>query len=147
MAKEVKSRLQLKQDTYENWKKATGFIPLFAEPIWVTDTNQIFLGDGKTSAAELVDLVELAFVAGETLTDYILIETSRAIAAEEALNESLALKANANEVYSKVDADATFATFNAEFITVDDIDTICGSPIQEEMLEDNSGGGQTLIIS
>lgn len=34
-----------------------------------------------------------------------------------------------------------------ELITTDDIDTICGQTIEEEMLEENSGGGQTLIIS
>lgn len=63
MAKEVKSRLQFKRDTYDHWKQAVGFIPKFAEPIWVTDKNQIFLGDGLTSASDLVDLQDLAFNA------------------------------------------------------------------------------------
>lgn len=55
MAKQIKARMTQKIDTYENWLKATGFIPMEGEIILVSDfRHPTVVGDGISSAAELV---------------------------------------------------------------------------------------------
>ena len=54
----IKTRIQLKNDTEENWNKATGFIPLQGELIiYLTDEvhpfSRIKVGDGVTPVTEL----------------------------------------------------------------------------------------------
>lgn len=54
MAKEVNARIVQKNDSSENWEKATGFIPNFGEFFLVNDyACPIVIGDGKTPASEL----------------------------------------------------------------------------------------------
>lgn len=54
----IKTRIQLKNDTEENWNKATSFIPLKGELIiYLTDEAHPFsrlkVGDGVTPVTEL----------------------------------------------------------------------------------------------
>ena len=49
----IKTRVQMKADTAENWSKAEGFTPLAREPIFYTDTGEIKLGDGETNVNDL----------------------------------------------------------------------------------------------
>lgn len=55
MSNNVKSRIQMKADTSENWKTAgnNGFIPLKNEAIFYTDKNNMKLGDGVTNINQL----------------------------------------------------------------------------------------------
>lgn len=58
MANTIKTRIQLKCDTEENWNKALHFIPLKGEPIiYSTDEAHPFfrikVGDGITNIIEL----------------------------------------------------------------------------------------------
>lgn len=56
MAKNMNARIAHKHDTLENWKKATGFIPMLGEFFLVDDISiPLVLGDGETSADQLVD--------------------------------------------------------------------------------------------
>ena len=55
MAKEIKARFAQKIDTYENWLKATSFIPASGEIIIVSNYNNLILsGNGNQSAATIV---------------------------------------------------------------------------------------------
>ena len=49
----IKTRLQLKRETSENWAKATNFIPKEGEPILYTDLNMVKFGDGVTAVNDL----------------------------------------------------------------------------------------------
>ena len=51
--KTLKTRIQIKGDTAENWAKATNFIPLKNEPILYTDLGKIKYGDGVTNVNSL----------------------------------------------------------------------------------------------
>lgn len=56
--KEIKTRIILKHDTEENWRKAESFIPRLGEVIiYDTDTNNTYarckIGDGTTPVNEL----------------------------------------------------------------------------------------------
>ena len=58
MANTIKSRVQLKNDTEENWNKAIRFIPLRGEPvIYLADEAHPFfrvkIGDGMTNVINL----------------------------------------------------------------------------------------------
>ena len=55
MAKQINARIVNKNDTLENWRKATGFVPLKGEILTVTDTTprSVMIGDGVTPASEL----------------------------------------------------------------------------------------------
>lgn len=49
--KAIKTRVQMKRDSSENWSRATGFKPLEGEQIFYTDLNKIKVGkyqDGTT---------------------------------------------------------------------------------------------------
>lgn len=52
----VKTRIQMKHDTKENWDKATSFAPLEGESIFYTDKNILKIGDGNTPLSELPSL-------------------------------------------------------------------------------------------
>ena len=51
--KQVKTRIQQKHDTSENWGKATSFIPLKGEIIVYDDLGRIKVGDGTKTVANL----------------------------------------------------------------------------------------------
>lgn len=51
--KEIKTRIQNKNDTSENWAKAVNFIPLKGEIIIYNDTLQFKIGDGTTLLSQL----------------------------------------------------------------------------------------------
>ena len=54
--KTIKTRIQMKHDTKENWDKATSFAPLVGESIFYTDKNILKIGDGNTPLSELPSL-------------------------------------------------------------------------------------------
>ena len=74
--KQFNTRIQLKGDILENWKKATGFIPKENEFLLVTDTGGTLRGDGVTSAAVL------AGINGEP-TQYFQMPTSDIISVDD----------------------------------------------------------------
>lgn len=51
--KQVKTRIQQKHDTSENWGKATSFIPLKGEIIVYDDLGRIKVGDGMKTVSNL----------------------------------------------------------------------------------------------
>lgn len=51
--KEIKTRIQNKNDTSENWAKAVNFVPLKGEIIIYNDNLQLKIGDGKTLLSQL----------------------------------------------------------------------------------------------
>lgn len=51
--REVKTRIQNKNDTSENWAKAVNFIPLKGEIIIYTDKRLQKIGDGVTPVNDL----------------------------------------------------------------------------------------------
>ncbi len=54
MAKNVNARVVQKHDSLENWKKATGFVPMKGEFFLVDDYDYpVIIGDGVTPASEL----------------------------------------------------------------------------------------------
>ena len=56
MAKNTNGRTAFKNDSSENWKKATGFIPEPGEFFLVNDEAcPIVIGDGVTPASELCE--------------------------------------------------------------------------------------------
>ena len=58
--KSIKTRVQMKRGTAEEWGKATGFTPLEGEYIFYTDLNKTKVGK-KDSAGNLIPLSQLAF--------------------------------------------------------------------------------------
>lgn len=54
--KTMKTRIQMKHETKENWDKATSFTPLEGESIFYTDKNILKIGDGNTLLSELPSL-------------------------------------------------------------------------------------------
>lgn len=67
--KEIKTRIQNKNDTSENWAKAVNFIPLKGEIIIYNDTLQFKIGDGKTLLSQL-EFVDKEFTAEEVSSLY-----------------------------------------------------------------------------
>ena len=67
--KEIKTRIQNKNDTSENWAKAVNFIPLKGEIIIYNDTLQFKVGDGKTLLSQL-EFVDKEFTAEEISSLY-----------------------------------------------------------------------------
>jgi hypothetical protein len=76
--KSVKTRVQMKRDSYENWERATGFKPLEGEQIFYTDLNKVKVGKYKDGTTEeqkksanhtdyLMLLSELDFLDADTL--------------------------------------------------------------------------------
>lgn len=51
--KEIKTRIQNKNDTSENWAKAVNFIPLKGEIIIYNDALRFKVGDGTTLLSQL----------------------------------------------------------------------------------------------
>lgn len=51
--KVISARFQCKNDTSENWAKATNFIPLKGEMIYYTDLDKFKIGDGTTKLSTL----------------------------------------------------------------------------------------------
>lgn len=62
--KEIKTRIQNKNDTSENWAKAVNFVPLKGEIIIYNDTLQFKIGDGKTLLSQL-EFVDKEFTTEE----------------------------------------------------------------------------------
>ena len=62
--KEIKTRIQNKNDTSENWIKAVNFVPLKGEIIIYNDTLQFKVGDGKTLLSQL-EFVDKEFTTEE----------------------------------------------------------------------------------
>lgn len=64
MAKTLNARFAQKNDSLENWKKATGFIPQKGEFFLVNDYEfPLVIGDGETPASELCLTPFLSFVS------------------------------------------------------------------------------------
>lgn len=61
--KNIKSRIQLKYDTLENWKKAKNFIPYKGEICIYSDGPQMKIGDGETK------INDLPFVINELISE------------------------------------------------------------------------------
>ena len=60
----IKSRIQLKTDTYENWGKATGFTPKKGEAVIYQAEGQmtnIKIGDGSTAVTSLPFILEIDY--------------------------------------------------------------------------------------
>ena len=68
MSKALNARVALKQDTLANWLTAKNWIPMLGEPLYVTDKNLLFIGDGVTTAAALVTKTDRAFYPGKAET-------------------------------------------------------------------------------
>jgi hypothetical protein len=51
--KNIKSRIQLKYDTLENWEKAKNFIPYEGEICIYSDILSLKIGDGETKIKDL----------------------------------------------------------------------------------------------
>ena len=69
MAKQINARIVQKNDSLENWKKATGFIPEKGEFFLVNDYNfPIIIGDGKTRASELCKEPLIDSISDEKIT-------------------------------------------------------------------------------
>lgn len=69
MAKQVNARIAQKIDSLENWKKATGFVPLEGEFFLVNDRDcPISIGDGKIPASTLSNKALFDKVSEERLT-------------------------------------------------------------------------------
>ena len=114
MANVVKynSRVVMKHDTKAHWDLAVNFIPLAGEIIVYDDLKKIKVGDGVTKVNDL------KFI-GENEGNYV------SYSQAQSLTDAQKLQARNNiDVYSKSEID------NYEFITVDDIDAICGTIIQ-----------------
>ena len=62
--KEIKTRIQNKNDTSENWAKTVNFVPLKGEIIIYNDTLQFKIGDG-TSLLSQLEFVDKEFTAEE----------------------------------------------------------------------------------
>ena len=62
--KEIKTRIQNKNDTSENWIKAVNFVPLKGEIIIYNDTLQFKIGDGTTLLSQL-EFVDKEFTTEE----------------------------------------------------------------------------------
>lgn len=62
--KEIKTRIQNKNDTSENWAKAVNFVPLKGEIIIYNDTLQFKIGDGTTLLSQL-EFVDKEFTTEE----------------------------------------------------------------------------------
>ena len=62
--KEIKTRIQNKNDTSENWIKAVNFVPLKGEIIIYNDTLQFKIGDG-TSLLSQLEFVDKEFTTEE----------------------------------------------------------------------------------
>ena len=54
--KTIKTRLQMKNDSKENWDKATSFEPKLGEPIFYSDKNILKIGDDKRYVEDLPSL-------------------------------------------------------------------------------------------
>lgn len=67
--KEIKTRIQNKNDTSGNWAKATNFVPLKGEIIIYNDTLQFKVGDGKTLLSKL-EFTDKEFTAEEINSFY-----------------------------------------------------------------------------
>ena len=67
--KEIKTRIQNKNDTSENWAKAVNFVPLKGEIIIYNDTLQFKIGDGKTLLSQL-EFVDKEFTIEEISSLY-----------------------------------------------------------------------------
>lgn len=59
----IKSRIQLKYDTLENWNKATNFIPYEGEICVYSDIPSLKVGDGETK------INDLPFMGDELITE------------------------------------------------------------------------------
>lgn len=68
--KEIKTRIQNKNDTSENWAKAVNFIPLKGEIIVYTDLRKIKIGDGvtKVGALEFANSKDAETLTGASLS-------------------------------------------------------------------------------
>lgn len=71
--KNIKTRIQLKNDTEENWNKATHFVPLAGEVIIYSadDTHpfsRIKIGDGETTVINL-PFIDASTVNGSSVED------------------------------------------------------------------------------
>ena len=68
--KEIKTRIQNKNDTSENWAKAVSFIPLKGEIIVYTDLRKIKIGDGvtKVGALEFANSKDAETLTGASLS-------------------------------------------------------------------------------
>ena len=69
MAEAIKTRIQLKNDTEENWNKATNFVPKQGELIiYSADESHPFsrikIGDGETT------VINLPFIDAKTMFSY-----------------------------------------------------------------------------
>ena len=62
-AEKIKSRVQLKYDTLENWNKATNFIPYEGEICIYSDIPSLKVGDGETK------INDLPFLGDELITE------------------------------------------------------------------------------
>lgn len=62
--KEIKTRIQNKNDTSENWAKTVNFVPLKGEIIIYNDTLQFKIGDG-TSLLSQLEFVDKEFTTEE----------------------------------------------------------------------------------
>ena len=61
--KTVKSRIQLKYDTLDNWEKAINFIPKKGEICIYSDIPSLKVGDGETY------INDLPFIEDELITE------------------------------------------------------------------------------
>lgn len=69
MAKYTNTRIRHKNDSLQNWKSATGFIPEVGEFFLVNDYDfPIIFGDGKTSAAVLSEKPLLRKITNEEIS-------------------------------------------------------------------------------
>ena len=68
--KEIKTRIQNKNDTSENWEKAVNFIPLKGEIIIYNDLRLIKIGDGvtKVGALEFANSKDAETLTGASLS-------------------------------------------------------------------------------
>ena len=79
----VKTRFQLKNDTEENWNKATHFIPLKGEPIiYSTDETHPFfrvkIGDGVTTVINL-PFIDAGTINGVSINNIVPLKLAHSI--------------------------------------------------------------------
>lgn len=139
MANELKSRIQLKHDTEENWLKATNFIPKEGEiVIYDVDANnpiaRFKIGDGTTSVNQL------SFVSHHKIISYlpqVLSEEEMAQARENigAMSEEEVLDILGNIVYINVEDNENIEDPEIPAITVDDtLSETSINPVQNNVI-------------
>lgn len=145
--KVIKTVIQVRRDTTENWLKNQDVIPAAGEPCFNTDTGEIRWGDGKTSYGKLPSSDQKIKVLADVINEHETQIESRIIRLQELVGDTPVSEQITTIVNQTVETVVEKAIENSGMNLIEEV-RLAGTklPIEDKILDIPIGSETTLGV-